>query len=216
MNTRLACLALVLLGFSALACATTQIEVLALFKDKALISVDGKRRFLTAGRTSPEGVKLISATSQAAVLEIGGKVGTYKLGTRISDKFEGPPPGVAVRIWPDPHGMYGVDGSINGLPIHFLVDTGSTAIAMNRNQASRLGLQYRLNGVEGHTTTASGVEKAYYLKLKTVQVGEITLHDVEAAVIDGDYPHEVLLGMSFLGRLNMSRDGSVLELKAGP
>lgn len=214
MKTRLACLALALLGFSTLVCAANQIEVLALFKDKALISVDGKRHFLTAGQTSPEGIKLISASSQAAVLKVDGKVGTYKLGTRISDNFKGPPPGATVRIWPDTTGMYTVDGSIDGYPTSFLVDTGSTSIAMNRNQAKRLGLDYRLNAVEGHTTTASGVAKAYYLKLDTVKVGGITLHDVDAAVLDGDYPKQVLLGMSFLGRIDMNREGLLLELKA--
>lgn len=214
MKVRYPCLAATLLCLSAWAHAAGQVSVLALFKDKALIEVDGKRHLLSAGQISPEGVRLISANSEQAVLKINGKVGAYKLGTRISNRFEGPPPGAKVRIWPNSTGMYTVDGSINGFPIRFLVDTGATAIAMNRNQARRLGLQFRLDSVEGRTTTASGVAKAYYLKLSTVKVGEITLHNVDAAVIDGDYPQEVLLGMSFLGRINMNRDGSVLELKA--
>ena len=52
----------------------------------------------------------------------------------------------------------------------------------------------------------------YRLTLEKVQVGEITLFNVEAAVIEGNFPGTPLLGMSFLGQLEMKRDSNRMEL----
>ncbi|MGH3087762.1 MAG: retropepsin-like aspartic protease family protein, partial [Rubrobacteraceae bacterium] len=76
----------------------------------------------------------------------------------------------------------------------------------------RLGLDYKLTGEQGLTTTASGTAKAYYLSLDKVKVGDILLRSVPAAVIDGEFPLKVLLGNSFLNRVQMTRNGQVLEL----
>ena len=62
-------------------------------------------------------------------------------------------------------------------------------------------------------TTASGLARAWVVNLKRVKVGEIELTNIRAAVLEGNFPTEVLLGMSFLGRLDMSREGGVLELR---
>jgi aspartyl protease family protein len=51
------------------------------------------------------------------------------------------------------------------------------------------------------------------VKLRSVTVGGITQRNVEAMVIDGPHPPQVLLGMSFLERLDMQNDGRVLKLK---
>ena len=45
-----------------------------------------------------------------------------------------------------------------------------------------------------------------------VVVGGITGHNVRAAVIDGDYPTEILLGTSFLRQVGMQEEGGVLTL----
>ena len=44
-------------------------------------------------------------------------------------------------------------------------------------------------------------------------VGGIQTHNVRAAVIPGDYPLEVLLGMSFLHKVKMEQQAGVLVLK---
>ena len=51
------------------------------------------------------------------------------------------------------------------------------------------------------------------MKLDRVQLGDIVLHGVEGAVIEGRFPSEVLLGMSFLGRLDLRRDGERLQMQ---
>ncbi len=76
-----------------------------------------------------------------------------------------------------------------------------------------IGINYMLDGEEGLSQTASGYAKTYLVRLSRVTVGEITLTDVDGAVIDGDQPVEVLLGNSYLGRLDMQREGRLLMLK---
>jgi aspartyl protease family protein len=194
------------------AIAIEKIVVLGLFKGKAIVEIDGRKRSLTAGATSPEGVRLIAANSSEALIEVNGKPGTYTLGTHIGSTYASVSPQATVQIWPDATGMYTVDGSINQFPIKFLVDTGASTVAMNKHQAKRLGLDYKFNSVEGAATTASGIARTYYLTLKRVKVGEIELNEVPAVVIDGDFPLVSLLGMSFLNRVDMMRNGRVLKL----
>lgn len=193
--------------------AATDVLVVALFKDKAMVEIDGKRHLLRAGETSPEGVTLVAANSAEAVLEIDGKRSAYPLGSRVSTRFSAPGPRAEVRIWSDQRGMFTTVGAINGMPVQFLIDTGATTVAMNASEAKRLGINYRFKGRPGAVSTASGVARAYQVKLDRVQVGAIKLFNVDAVVLDGDSPRRPLLGMSFLGRVNMQNDGAVMVLR---
>jgi aspartyl protease family protein len=193
--------------------AIGKITISGLFKDKAVVIIDGTQRILTIGKPSPEGVKLISANSQETVLEIDGIQKTYTLGTEISSSFPGPPPGETVTIAPDGDNMYLVDGSINGFQVNFVVDTGATYVAMNKHAAKRIGLDYKIQGTKSTTETASGYTNIYLVKLNEVKVGDIALHDVVAAVHDDDFPSVILLGNSFLARVNMAREGMLLQIR---
>ena len=205
-------LLVVLLSTTVAAAAIKKITVVGLFKDTAIVVIDGTRRLLRSGDTSPEGVTLISASSKEAVLEIDGKQKRYGLGGQIGGSYaraEQP----KVRIWPTPNHMYLVTGSINGFPVKFIVDTGATLVSLSGREAKRLGIDYRVVGTPGYSSTASGIEKIYLVTLNKVRVGDIELRNVEGAVHDGDFPPSALLGMSFLGRLTMRQDGQVLELE---
>lgn len=192
--------------------AAPQIVVQGLFRDRAVLTIDGKQRLLRVGERSPEGVKLISADSQEAVLEVEGRRSTYRLGQHVAGRYA-ERASTEVRIWPDGRGMYATVGSINGMPVRFLVDTGATLIAMNEAEARRLGLAYRLDGQQGYASTASGVVPTYKVKLKAVQVGDIRLQQVDALVIEGAFPEQVLLGMSFLGRVKIENHGAAMLLR---
>ncbi len=196
------------------ASAVDSVRIVGLFSGKAVVQLDGRQRLLRSGQTSPEGVRLVSANAREAVLEINGKRGTYTLGSHISSSYAAPEGReLSVHIWPDAKGMYTVLGSINGFPVRFLVDTGATTIAMNAAEARRLGIDYRVVGEPGLASTASGVVKSYSVVLDRVKVGDIQLRNVRAGVIDGSHPQVVLLGMAFLGRVEMARKGQLLELK---
>ncbi|MDX1512582.1 MAG: TIGR02281 family clan AA aspartic protease [Gammaproteobacteria bacterium] len=208
---------LALLAVGALFCspplpAVEKVSIKGLFKDKAILVIDGKQRLLRTGETSPEGVTLVSANSKEAVIEIDGVQTARGLGAHIGSEFSGPET-TAVRIWPTARNMYPVVGSINGYPVNFLVDTGATSIAMNSLEAKRLGIDFAVEGQPTISQTASGLAKAWIINLKRVKVGDIELTNVRAAVLEGNYPTQVLLGMSFLGRLDMRREGGVLELR---
>lgn len=193
--------------------AIDKIIVIGLFKDKAIITLDGKQRLLTSGETSPEGVTLISANSNEAVLEINGVRNHYTIGTHIGSRFRGPTGQKTVSIAADSQGMYWVNGSINDFQVKFIIDTGATLISLNKHQARRIGLDYKMDGKESLTSTASGLDKVYLMKLKKVTVGDIELHDITAAVHDSNFPEAVLLGNSFLSRIDMKREGGLMQLQ---
>ncbi len=181
-------------------------------KDMAVVVINGKQQILRKGQSVSGGITLISANSREAIIEIEGQQRTYKLGEQIGSSFEQAKIKASLQIWPDLRGAYYVSGSINNFPVKFLVDTGATMVAMNEITGKRLGLQYRLRGKEGSASTASGVAKAWYLKLDKVKIGEIELRNIGAAVIQGNHPTEVLLGSSFLSRIHMERNGQAMIL----
>jgi len=154
---------------------------------------------------------LISADSRQAVIEVDGKRQTYPLGAHVSTQYTQPEV-ITAKIWRDQSGSYTTVGSINGRTVDFLVDTGATAVAMDTLDAKRLGIQYKLEGDHIYVGTANGRAPAYAVTLDRVQVGDITLHQVAAYVIDGAGSGRVLLGMSFLNRVKMEDQGSVLML----
>ncbi|HEX9181189.1 MAG TPA: hypothetical protein VF859_12380, partial [Burkholderiales bacterium] len=76
--------ALALLALSGGAWAT-DIQVIGLGEDMAVLVIDGgKPRTLRGGQSAPQGVKLIRADSQEAVVEVNGKRETLTLGRTIS------------------------------------------------------------------------------------------------------------------------------------
>jgi aspartyl protease family protein len=192
--------------------AIDKIVINGLFKDKAIVSIDGKQRVLRKDEPSPEGVLLIESNSKEAIIEIDGQQDTYTLGTQIGNNFTPATGGKKLIITPDSGGMYNISGSINGSHVSFVVDTGATLVSMNSNVAKKLGIDYKLNGKEDLSYTASGKSKIYVVNLKKVKVGDIELHNIKGAVHEGNFPVITLLGMSFLGKLDMKREGRIMEL----
>ena len=189
------------------------IKVQGLFSKKAVISINGQRRILALGKSSPEGVTLVAVDSDQVILEIEGKQQSYTLGSSISLNFT-KAKNIEEKVFADERGMFMSIGSINGQSVRFLVDTGATTIAMNTTQAKRLGVRYRTEGRSATASTASGFVKAYSVRLKSVSLGKIKRKDIEAMVIDGEHPGPILLGMSFLGNLKVEKAGNTLTLKS--
>jgi aspartyl protease family protein len=191
-----------------------EFKVIALFKNAVMIEHDGKQKMIRNGQIYKQ-VKLLSADSHAAKFLINGKPITLglhesKTGNHFSD--EEPAAKKFVRIPRDNTGMYRTAGFINGIQVRFLVDTGASQVAMNEITARRVGLQYKLYGEKTGVSTAAGLSTAWFLKLKKVNVGGVELRQVDALVVKGVGPDEVLLGMSFLGQLKMQDDGELLKL----
>lgn len=123
--------------------------------------------------------------------------------------------GAPTLIVADSRGHFFTMGAINGTPVRMMVDTGATTIGIGSDEAWRLGLAYQ-QGRPVKLSTANGVIPGYRILLDKVEVGNITLHRVEASVAETGPGVEqspvVLLGMSFLNRVEMRREGSTLIL----
>jgi aspartyl protease family protein len=188
------------------------VSVVGLFKGKAVLVIDGHApRTLAVGQESPEGVKLLDADSQAATIEIGGTRQTITLGERAAvvstASVAGPR---TVTLYPDAQGHFVTIGSVNGIPVRFMVDSGASQVVLPMSEARRVGIDY-LQGRLGTTMTANGPVTVYRLTLASVKVGELELKDVSAEI--NEVPmREALLGMSFLGRVSMERNGQHLVL----
>ena len=187
------------------------IVVVGLFRDKAVVEINSKQHVLQVGEQSPEGLTLISANSREAILEKNGIQQVYLLGTHIGTNFSAPVAQTVVSLWPT-NGMYLTPGSVNGFSVDFLVDTGASSVALNAATAERLGIDFR-RGTKVGVKTASGIDSAYQVTLDSVQVGEITLHNIRAMVLDGREPERALLGMTFLGELDIQRADQRMDLK---
>jgi len=191
-----------------------QVVLQGILGSKALLLVDGKRIMLAVGQAKKSGIRVLRIAPEHVEVSIDGLPRRLRLGdsNAVTTPFK-TRKFVMVTIPRDKHGMYSTVGSINGLPVGFLVDTGATTIAMNAQQATRLGIDFRVIGEPTFVGTASGVTKAYRVTLKVVSVGDITLRNIVAVVIDGGFPVQVLLGMSFLSQLEMRHEGELLRLK---
>lgn len=204
---RLSFLATALL-YSAAAHAA-DISVVGLFPNKAVLVVDGgSPKTYSVGATISEGIRLVSATDSNATIEANGKRQTIALGEHVN---RNPSSGRAsVALQPDGRGHYLVQGQINGGSVRMLLDTGATMIALPASDAVRLGIDYK-RGRIGYVNTANGTAPAYQVKLDSVRVGDIELNQVDAVVQEQGLPL-ILLGMSFLNRTEMRREGSQMVL----
>ena len=187
------------------------VNVIGLFPGKAVVVIDGGApRVLAVGRKTPEGVTLLSTDSDSATFTIDGQKRTLKIGQHHSGSAPAPS-SQSVTLTADPRGHFVVDGQINGGPVRFLVDTGATSIALSSSDANRIGIDYR-SGQPGLMGTANGTATAYRVRLDSVRVGNIVVNNVEGAVLEGNQMPFVLLGMSFLSRMEMRRDGQTMVL----
>jgi aspartyl protease family protein len=203
---------LVLALAAAGAARAADVNVVGLFGNKAVVSIDGGQpRTLSVGQKTPEGVALVAVDRESATFEIDGKRQTLKMGQAYSARGGGGGGNQRTVLRADGRGHFVADGQVNGATARFLVDTGATLIALPAADAKRMGVSY-LNAPRGTVNTANGSAVAYKVKLDTVRVGDITINNVDAMVIDGGGLNIALLGMSFLNRTEMTREGETMVL----
>lgn len=206
---RLPALAAGLLLFSHIALAA-DISVVGLFPNKAVLVVDGGTpKTYAVGATITEGIKLVASNESGATIEINGKRQTIAMGEHVN-RAPSSDGKQSVTLQADGQGHYMVNGQINGGSVRMLLDTGATLIALPASEAVRLGIDYK-KGAPGYVNTANGVAPAFKVKLNTVRVGDIELNQVDALVQEQGLPI-ILLGMSFLNRTEMRRDGAHMVL----
>ena len=189
--------------------AATDLNVVGLFGAKAVVSINGGQpRTMSVGQRSPEGVALVAVDRETATFEIDGQRRTLRMGQAYASRAAAGSGSVTLKA--DSRGHFLADGQVNGGSVRFLVDTGATTIALPAADARRLGIDYR-KGQRGTVQTAGGPTAAYKVTLDTVRVGDIAINSVDAVVIEAGLPF-ALLGMSFLNRTEMKREGETMVL----
>ena len=110
--------------------------------------------------------------------------------------------GRSLVVRADQQGHFWIDGRINGVTIPFVIDTGATSVAFDRETAERVGLRPGDREFTGRSNTANGTVRVAPVTLSRLSIGPITLRDVQAHVLEGSMHGIGLLGMSFLRRLD--------------
>jgi len=198
--------------------AIDNIVINGLFKDKVVATIDGKQKILKKNELTSDGLKLIKSNSKEATIEIDGIIKVFTLDEKIGNTFKTTSDDkkpysyrkrVSIKV--DALGMYKTSGQINGKTVEFLVDTGATLVSMSSDLAKQLKINYE-KGKKIRVMTARGPSIAYEVKLNKVKLGDIELYDITGSVSD-EMMGRTLLGMSFLGKLDMKREGKYLVLE---
>ncbi|MCL2021844.1 MAG: retroviral-like aspartic protease family protein [Betaproteobacteria bacterium] len=201
----------ILLFLVASAAGAVEVGLAGVMGSKALLVIDGGSPRAFAAGEQYNGVKVISVQGQSAILEIDGKRRSLKVGQNATSAVSSEQGGAVARLTADSAGHFFTNGQINGRSVKFVVDTGASNVSLGNSEARRLGLDLS-RGTPGQTMTANGVANVILIKLDMVKVGDITLRNIDATVVQQDMPF-VLLGMSFLNRTSMQREGEVMVLK---
>jgi aspartyl protease family protein len=98
-----------------------------------------------------------------------------------------------------PGGHFFADAQVNGMTVHFLVDTGASGVALTTADAQRVGLQFSPVEFESIGSGASGAVRGTLVRLDRVSLGGRTVEGVDGAIIEGG--ETSLLGQSFLTRM---------------
>jgi aspartyl protease family protein len=199
------------------ALADTRVNVVGLFSNKAIVTINGSSpQSLSAGQTK-DGIKLISADSDSAIFVIEGKRQALKMGQAASVAASAVPASgdggtsSPVNLYADSAGHFFGNLTINGASLKYVVDTGATTVALNSGDAKYAKIDYE-KGDRVNMSTANGVVSAYKVILNTLKIGTIVLNNVEATVLEGGSPPVVLLGMTAQNRLDIKRDNSILTM----
>lgn len=105
------------------------------------------------------------------------------------------------RVRKGDDGHYWAEATIDGRAVRVLVDTGSSLVALTREDAERLGVKLVDADFTGSVQTASGLVPAAPVELEAVAVGGARIERVQALVVREGLAYS-LLGMSYLGRLS--------------
>lgn len=207
-------------GLLATGASARNVALTGMMGRKPLLIVDGGAPKAVGVGETYQGIKVISAGSDRATLESEGKRFTVHLGESpvhvggmmlAVDNTEEAGDGRRIVLSHTGGGHFMTNGTINGKTVRFIVDTGATTIALGQAEADRLGLAYK-QGQRVRMQTANGVSTGWRVKLDTVRIKGVQIHNVDATVAPTNMG-VALLGNSFLNRFTMTRNGDQMILE---
>ena len=198
------------LAGAALSVSAAEVGVVGLFPGKAVLVIDGAAPRTLAVGAKVGAVRLLAVDQDGATVEIDGRRQRLAIGQHVHSGGDGGQPQV-INLTADGRGHFFATGAVNGATIRFMVDTGATSVALGAVDARRANINLS-NARPVMVQTANGIVQAWVVTLNSVRVGDVTLNHVEGTVHAHDMP-VALLGMSFLNRMEMKRDGQSLTLR---
>lgn len=99
-------------------------------------------------------------------------------------------------------GQFVVEAKLNGIRKEVLVDTGATYVALNASTARRLGIRLEKADYKYEVTTANGRAQVAVATIEEIKIGRIVIENVQATVSQDNQLETVLLGMSYLNKLD--------------
>jgi aspartyl protease family protein len=146
---------------------------------------------LPSGRHAPGAVPVVPVTAAAAsVTAASPRVAAPALSPRET------------RLARMETGHFYADPSINGQPVHVVIDTGASFVALTKADAQRIGIPFTESEFQVVGSGASGPVRGKLIQLDRIDLdGKEVLH-VQGAVLEG-------LDISLLGQAYLSRIGSV-------
>ena len=159
------------------------------------------------------------ALAWVAIFGAGFVVFTFRddlgyVAQRIRSEATGDPieVGRQIRIPMAIDGHFWVEGELNGVPVHFLIDSGATMTTVDRVTAEQTGLN--IDPSRGQLVrTGNGIIRVALGRAKTLDVEDIQRHDMAVHVAANDDLN--VLGMNWLSTLKRwSVEGRWLILEA--
>jgi aspartyl protease family protein len=188
------------------------ISVIGLFPGKAVVVLDNSPpKVFSVGDTLGSGIKLVASDSNGATFDLNGKRHTIPVGPHLAQAGSSGTGAGKVVLQADSRGHYSTTAQINDKgSLRVLVDTGATKLALPAKEAARLGIEYK-RGTRIAVNTANGIAAAWLVQLDSVRVDGIELREVDALVHESGLDIG-LLGMSFLGRLEINNSANQMTL----
>jgi aspartyl protease family protein len=98
-------------------------------------------------------------------------------------------------------GHFEVEARVGGRPVDFIVDSGASQVTLRESAAARIGIRPQLADYKARVSTANGEIKAAPVRLERIEVGGITVYDVQALVLPDEALNVNLLGVAIQSRL---------------
>lgn len=146
-------------------------------------------------------VAAVSAVGAAEVITAMDRAAMPGPAARAAVAVADQPPSEAASISKAADGHYWAEADVDGHAVHFLVDTGATAVALTAADAQRLGIDTTGLDYAYSVATANGQARAARVTLASIAVAGARVNDVQAYVLDRGLETS-LLGMTYLGRLS--------------
>ncbi len=204
------CLAAAACAVAASPAQAVQVGLVGLFPGKAVLVIDGGAPRTLAVGARVSGVRLLAVDAAGAMIEADGRRQRLVVGQHVHGGGGGGGAQTA-SLTADGRGHFFTTGTVNGATVRFMVDTGASVVALGAADARRANIDLA-KARPTMVQTANGVAQAWAVTLDAVRVGDITLNGVAGVVHSQDLPM-ALLGMSFLNRMEMQRDGEILTLR---